>query len=171
MPSSNCPKLLGVQMCFTQPVNQQCLIRIKGNISSTLSLSLSLFLSLSLSPPHLFQNSCRWYRLSCLLVKLKQDFLAEFYKLALTWYLFSSITTFSAGSIPVKNAICCPKPIAVVLGKNYQQNFVWIYDSRSCISTLYKCCIQTHHVPLIFQSWLKIVSATDDNLVGNEWYS
>ena len=58
----------------------------------------------------------------------------------------------------VQNQFMCLQFACCACKKSLQQNFIWIYDAPSCsISTWCKRCTETHHVPVIFPSWLKIM--------------
>ena len=149
---------LGAPMCFTEPVNQQCLIRIKGSISSTLSLSLSLSFPSSSFPQFmlvvqtLLSTGQVTTRFSCRCLQSSTDLVSFF----LNYHIFCTFYSCQEYNLLSKTNSCVCK-LLLCLEKSYQQNFIWIYDACSCISTWYKCCTQTHHVPVIFQSWLKTV--------------
>ena len=88
----------------------------------------------------------------------------------LTYHIFCRFYSCQECNLLSKtNSYVCK--LLLCLEKSLQQNLICIYDAPSCsIGTWYKSCTQTHHVPVIFPSWLKIVCQLD-NLVSKGWHS
>ena len=154
-PAANPHPTPGAPECFTEPVNQQCLIRTKGSISSTLSLSphpliFPKFMLVVQTPLSTGQVKTR-FSWRCL--QTCNDLLSFF----LNYHIFCRFYSCQECNLLSKtNSYVCK--LLLCLEKSLQQNLICIYDAPTCsIGTWYKCCTQTHHVPVIFPSWLKIV--------------